>query len=385
MAVALRRITLADHAGWDPVQLLAPHPFEVWMTSDLVQLLEVGTVLRATYWPDEEDTVVRASDIDRVTGSVTVGDSPHRGAAYSVGAAGLREGDLLIPPNGDPALLIGHQHRGFLFSGSFSGYRPERVDPLWVWSALNSTRGRDARQMLTRGGPSVQRRPPELASLTIPREPPREVWGQKRGDVAALEAEVAAIDRRTDLGQSWWRVCGLPGDGDWNLLIAMPDPESVAEGRPLSDFITEVRHGRRPEVLFEEPYPDLLPLVTGKQLVSRAPFESFGVPAEPIAEVGDLLVQRIGEKGRAVVVQERCLVGPNLLLARFSAGAQPDEVCSYLNSPEGQRQRKMRAGGGIPRLDRKALLQIRMPSSWTRPQTDSRPLSAKLDDVLWRS
>jgi len=376
-------ILLNELDSWDPAFILAPNIDELWPTETVYSLAEVTRKVR----PHDsiDGLTIRPSDVDQTTGDLTLRAAEKRGWVYRMNLhGGLQSSDLLISRT-RPAIHINNKFSNLQFSSQFTALRPlEDVDGLWLWACLNSSPGVKVRSV--RGHFTGNLRP-GLDPAGIPIPAPVIHWNQVRDAIAALAAAIASNVSTQDSGRSWWRLAQLPMDQSWGQILAAPDPAVFMDGERFGDLIKTSRSGKRPALERKEHLEQALPVwgvpqTRGKSATTYATPKT-GVVAEP----GDILIQRTGSKGTAVVANEECLVDSTLILVKLDDPSRATAVAAALNSPSGQRQRAFRVTGAfIPNLGLNAVSEIRLQfddSAKGTPPTSNKSLATQIDELVW--
>jgi hypothetical protein len=353
----------------------------LWPVSASRTLAEVTTKVLAQ--PGFEGPYLRPIDVDGASGMLTIRRSESRGWAFVYGQHNLREGDLLLSRE-HPAIYVTQDFAGLQFSTIFAALRAvEGMDSLWLWACLNTSAGAAVRKGASIGS-TVSRL--EASAAVVPDAPA--YWPLVRHAVASVATTIGANIGTQDGGRSWWRQTVLPHDESWAPLLAAPDPSVFMSGESLADLVQVVRAGRRPvaDVMsVSEPRLPVwgVPQLRGREVDQLVPRLS-GVLATP----GDVLLERMGTKGSAAVVERECIADSSLLVITLRDPSLAPRVVAFLNSGAGQRQRAYRVAGElVPSLSRDAALELRVDFDALHESDDKEPetsLARTLDELLWR-
>jgi hypothetical protein len=390
-----RLIDLRSVRTWSPATLLVPDPATLWPHwrwglrpfGDLVAFVPVDGPA------SPEQAVVTPGVIDPRTGAIMRTRRGFLGPirwVHQGHSTGLRPGDLLVPQRGSGhVVLVSADLAGFVFSSTFAALRPvpDGLEALWLWAVLNSSAGVTARTRLAEGtglaGLSLSR----LLELPVPLSPPG--WAEVRMQVSELHQRVVRTRPTDAVGQSWWRIAELPRQQRWDLLLATPRPELLAQGMPLGKLAEDIKVGRRINKSLGVPRPSWLPALTAEDLRRHGQPQQWtpdltGVVAEP----DDIAVAEVGRRGPAAVLHKRTVIGAGVVVVRLHDPSLAQPIVTFLNSEPGQSLRGLLVSGvAIPHFGPRALRDLRIPPhvlGHPPPAEASKPdLVSALDGLLW--
>lgn len=382
---------LRNRLTWD-IGRLAIDAF-TWPADALrFQLGEVAHVLSAVEEAEPNFPVITPLSIDNVTGVLRRRRRGYIGAAFRVGGFGraLQPGDLLVPTTDVPALFVNEKLRGSLASSQFLALRPDFsvVDSYWLWGVLNSGSGRSLRRLVTAGTSGRLDAAAALLSMQIP-VPTLEDQRSVAHRVAAIEERLR--EQEYEGPTTWWRAADLR-DKEWRFVLASANPSLMLDGEPLGDYC-EVARGRqsRPrENGHSNLLVEMLPLATGTHLAGRRDEVAAVLPSSLIAEPGDVLVARIGERPLACVVREPMVVSDTVYRLRPNDRMLAPAIASFLNSATGlARWRFLALDGMVPQMRLIDLRRFPVPAGALDLQaTDAlptAPLDIQMESILWPS
>jgi hypothetical protein len=388
-------LSLQSRRTWTPSDLLAPPASEIWPGGQhLVPLGTIAQFVETESSAAADQAVVSPSMVDADTGVIRGTRRGFPGPIRTVGtdrAAGLRPGDLLVPPASRAhILLVGPEHGGFAFSGTYLALRPTgEVDGLQLWALLNSTPGQTVRQSVAVASAAPQLTVSRLLEVKVPILPAQQ-WARLRALVADLH--YAPATTALEVGQSWWRLAALPRERSWGVYLATKNPEALEQGTALEELAVEFQHGQTISVLSDAPHHGWLPYLALRDLRAGHEPAIWAAPGSVVAHPGDIVMAEVGQRGASSVVSTPLIPGTGVCLVRLREAGLASRVVAYLNSEPGQAARALLATGStISRLDLRALRVLRIPETalaGEAPAPDSalpvpEPLTMRLDALLW--
>lgn len=389
-------LSLRGRATWTPSALLAPPAVEIW--PDGQHLVPLGAVAQfvgteSSAAPDQ--AIVSPSVVDADSGTIRGTRRGFSGPIRIVGTgrvAGLRTGDLLVPPASRAhVLLVGPEHGGFAFSGTYLALRPTgEVEGLQLWALLNSTPGQAARQSAAVASAAPQLTVSRLLEVLVPVIPAQQ-WARLRPLVADLHHAPAAATAR-EVGQSWWRLAALPREHSWSAYLATKTPETLEQGTALGELAVEFQRGQHISVLSYVPHRSWLPYLAPRDLRTGREPTTWAAPGSVVAHPGDIVVAEAGQRGISSVVSTPLIPGAGVCLIRLREAELASRIVAYLNSEPGQAARALLAtGSASPHLTVSALRALRIPESTLAGEAPTpslaplgpQPLITRLDALLW--
>ena len=372
-------VNLESLDTWDPAQVLAPDFTALWPLEANNTLAELTTKVLPRETVD--GTLLRPGDVDKASGVLRMREVSKRGWSFLVDDVNLRPGDLLVTPD-RPVVYVTSEFQGFQFSSSFLALRPALdVDSLWLWACLNSRIGESIRRSSSSGVFRTHLRPSQ-----IPLPAPTAGWEAIRPLLLELANGISTSVEKVDQGHSWWRVTNLPSEGSWAPLLATEDPSIFDVGIRLGDLADDIQAGqvlKAPDEALSEPF---VPVWGPAQLNGNPATDYASADSGVLANEGDVLVQRDGERGKAAEATSQCLVDRTLLKVSLHDRYQAGAVVAALNSAQGQRQRAFRATGTVVRrLSSAALAEIRLSfeMKYLEAPVQSQPLANLIDELIW--
>jgi hypothetical protein len=392
-------VTLPRSAEWVPNRLLSSDEL-TWLNSawPQIQLGElVAAAIPASGLADDGQPVVTPGGLSRNTGQVVRTNSHYAGRIYEMqdDTDSLMPDDLLVPRYyNSPALVVAEAHNGLAFAGSFHALRcVDHHLTVWLWAVLSSGIGQRARAdastaakvpLLTRG---------RLLELPVPVPPEQEMRERLETLHPLFEGSQLVDMRRHEVHGSWWRIADLHGADRWDVFVVLAEPDLLRSGVPLAELCEEMVVGKavRDHVL-PAPQPDWPRVYTSRSVRAGHIDDLWLDPSVPavVAEPGDLLIPYVGATGLSTLSTQRAAVDRNIILCRLRDQRISETLVNYLNSDRGQSVRRVLVHGQPPSLTLKIARQFPIPmdiafgEGATSDDVGFLPLSARLDDLLWR-
>lgn len=324
-------IRLPSSRAWDPTALLVPEAIDIWGNqATLVPISSIAEYLPAGDAPAERIDAVAPSSIDQQLGHIRRLQPNYGGPVYRGGRGeyALQCGDVLIPRTGQgPALVMTEALAGYAYSAQFHALHPSCPDlGLWLWAVLSSTRGLRARQAAQVGSITPVFSIAGLLSLAVP----------SVGDTATLRRLAALAEERCTARldaekSSWWSIRSIPEGGKWAPQIFMKDPTVLEHGQPLHQ-LAQVVKGRRPVNPARIATEDALPVMEARVVTGSAPRWWSDDKRLPRVKPGDVVVQALGDRPRASVVQEEYLASDSVLVVRAREGVDGTRLAHSLTA-----------------------------------------------------
>ena len=375
--------SIACLQSWEPGELMARTP-QVWWSdfSDLYVLSDVSLTISPTIQPDGSCIKVAPGDVDPVDGTLSARAEQNCGLGYRLDTAdGLALGDLLITAN-RPTVVVSAAHVGLTFSSTFLAIRTNPgFDAVWLWAISNSTKGIAYRRSATTRNGLNQRLKLRAGDLSFPG--PTDSWTFTLMKAAELLRDLSVRTKRHDAGQSWTRWQTLPTTTPWHWLLSLPDPSLFEKGFPLKELLEGVRVGR-PRQTTDEAREGWLPVLGVAQMRGAVAVQYADPERELDSVPGDILLQEVGILGAARAVESPCIVGSGVLRLRLHDVSQTAMVTAFLNSPLGQRQRRVLAAGAtLHRLTRLSVGEFRVSEDQSAT-AEKVSLSASVDEWIFQ-
>jgi hypothetical protein len=201
--------------------------------------------------------------------------------------------------------------------------------------------------------------------------------------------ELGTHREEEEAGETWWRVADLSRE-EWATALAVPSPQALDAGIPLTDLCEEITRGRHvPRETYQtEPGPGLMQVTDIAVLGGKPVRHWVPLDARPVvAESGDVFVAAVGTRPHAALATETTAVDRNVFVLRLRDRSNGPGIVHYLNGKIGYGLRQaFLTGDFIPGMRKDNLARLPIPPErleFTGSDEKLVPLDIQLEHALW--
>jgi hypothetical protein len=221
-------------------------------------------------------------------------------------------------------------------SGQFRGYEFQtESEALWVWVSVNAEQELNFIKSIKKLESNWSNDPRGVTDPLVKTVP--SYWESRTTSAKSLVAYVDSHHTESQIGSTASLVV-LQRQDVWRLRPKFHSQQNVATAARLSDFIISAQSGKSLGTSFTDAGT---PVLEGSWLATGNVTKYLPVATGEyvLAEAGDVITPKIGERSRSRVVKVPGLVPASFLVLKVKENVSPEAISAFLNSDNASSQR----------------------------------------------